>query len=218
MATLDSGRDGAARRIDPTFEIVLICTGNRFRSPIAEGLLRDLGGGLPLELRSYGTLDVGPAPPLMEAFEVAARYGLDLSGHRARPLAGEDLGGADLVLGFELAHLSASVVDAGADRERSFLLPELVELFPAVPRPEHFGTVAAAREIVWHAAELRSLQPERTPSQELRDPLGGPPQGFLESAVRIENLCRNLLQGLFGRGRAATPTEPRVGERSRRRR
>jgi protein-tyrosine phosphatase len=200
MTTRDAGREGAAR-IDPTFEIVLICTGNRFRSPIAEGLLRRLGDGLPLELQSYGTLDVGPAPPLMEAFEVAASYGLDLSGHRARPLAGEDLGGADLVLGFERAHLSASVVDAGADRDRSFLLPELVGLLPSASTPEHFGTVAAAREIVVQADRLRKTRPDRGVDQEMRDPLGGPARGFFESAARIDELCTILMRGLFGRPR-----------------
>ncbi len=91
MTEMD-GNGGApadkATQLSPTFQIVLICTGNRFRSALAEGFLRKLGTGLPLELRSLGTRDAGPAPPLLEAFELATKHGLDLTRHRARSLGG----------------------------------------------------------------------------------------------------------------------------------
>ena len=200
MAAQGSVESDRLSRIEPAFQIVLVCTGNRFRSPIAEAVLRELGNGLPLDLQSYGTRDVGTAAPLIEAFEAARTHGLDLSAHRARPLTGADLSGADLVLGFERTHIATAVVDAGAPPALSFLLPELAELLPSVARPAHFGTVAAAREIVSRAAQLRATSAGRESEHEMRDPLGGPPRGFSESAARIEELCMRLLRGLFGRG------------------
>ena len=40
---------------------------------------------LPVNARSAGTLNVGSPPPFPETLEHAHRFGLDLSGHRARP-------------------------------------------------------------------------------------------------------------------------------------
>jgi protein-tyrosine phosphatase len=200
---MDSLGDGASMgltaRIEPTFQIVLICTGNRFRSPIAEGLLRKLGEGLPLELVSFGTREVGPLPPLTEAFEAAARYGLDLDRHRACSLRGEDLRSSDLILGFEHLHIATAVVDAGAPRERSFTLPGFVDVLPSIPAPSRLGTVAGAREVVAAAARMQAAGTGGSRPAEMPDPLDGPPEGYVESATRLQELCVRLLAGLFGR-------------------
>ena len=67
MAGDDYTATGRTRLIEPRFQIVFVCTGNRFRSPIAAAFVQKHGAGLPLDLRSLGTLDTGPAPPLAEA-------------------------------------------------------------------------------------------------------------------------------------------------------
>jgi len=51
------------------FRIDFVCTGNRFRSPLAAELLRRAIGGLPVEVASVGTLDLGPLSALPEAME-----------------------------------------------------------------------------------------------------------------------------------------------------
>lgn len=91
-----------------TFSILMVCTGNICRSPMAEGLLRH---GLPktirstVSVRSAGThsLQGNRAEPL--AVEAAAAYGADISGHRARVLDAAMIRASDLVLAMENYHL-----------------------------------------------------------------------------------------------------------------
>jgi protein-tyrosine phosphatase len=210
----DRTTTNGTRQIEPTFEIALICTGNRFRSPIAAEFLRRHGSGLPLELRSLGTRETGARPPLTEALEVAARYGLDLSDHRARSLAGENLERSDLVLGFERVHVAAAVVDAGAARGRSFTLPEFAGLLASISSPAHLGSAAGARGVVAQAARLRTAQTDLFALPELGDPLGGPPRGYWDAAARIEGFCLDLVRGLFGQNAEATRRPESATEQS----
>ena len=60
---------------DPPFRILVICTGNRARSQIAEGWLRHLGGDR-VEVDSAGTDPKGVHPL---AIHVMAEVGIDIS-------------------------------------------------------------------------------------------------------------------------------------------
>ena len=51
------------------FDVVVICSGNRFRSPIAEAILRREIEGLPVRVRSFGTMDLPSGHALSEAIE-----------------------------------------------------------------------------------------------------------------------------------------------------
>jgi protein-tyrosine-phosphatase len=87
----------------------MVCTGNICRSPMAEGLLRQM---LPESLtpvvtvRSAGThgLHGNRAEPF--AVMAAAGYGADINGHRARILDPAMIRGADLVLAMEKYHIN----------------------------------------------------------------------------------------------------------------
>jgi protein-tyrosine phosphatase len=84
--------------------VLMVCTGNVCRSPMAEALLRER-----FAARARGTVEsagitalVGrPADPF--AVELLAARGIDLSAHRARQLTPEMIAGADLVLVMESA-------------------------------------------------------------------------------------------------------------------
>ena len=91
-----------------TFSVLMVCTGNICRSPIAEGLLRHL---LPpaltplVTVKSAGThgLHGNRAEPF--AIKAAAAHGADISDHRARILDPAMVKAADLVLAMERYHL-----------------------------------------------------------------------------------------------------------------
>jgi protein-tyrosine-phosphatase len=185
-----------APRRDRPFELVVICTGNRVRSPVAEGFLRMLLEGLPVRLSSAGLLDLGPVPALPETLSTAAELGLDLQAHRAQCVLGADLSSADLVVGFEQRHVATAVVDAKAPREKTFTLVDLVELLERVLPPALDSPADRARDAIARAASLR--QGRRGQPQEISDPLGGSAAVYRTTIERVRDLSERLAIGLFG--------------------
>jgi arsenate reductase len=60
--------------------VLILCTGNSARSQMAEGLLRELGGGR-FEVQSAGTRPGSVRP---EAVEVMREVGVDISAHHSK--------------------------------------------------------------------------------------------------------------------------------------
>jgi len=118
-----SGRSEAAGPDATTFNSLFVCTGNTCRSPMAEVIARDelrRRGWAHVRVASAGIAAGAGSAASPEAVEVAAREGLDLSGHRSQPLTRELLGWADLVLAMSPSHLAA--LGNTAAGERSALL------------------------------------------------------------------------------------------------
>jgi protein-tyrosine-phosphatase len=151
-----------------------------------------------LVVRSYGTLRLDPLPALPEAVELARAHGVDLSEHRCRSLAGEDLGDADLVVGFELVHAATAVLNAAAPRDRTFLLGELVTYLEQVPSTAD-GTPEGARRAVEAAAAQRRAR--RIAFEEIADPLGLPAKVQARIAADVAAQTSRLASQLFGEGR-----------------
>ena len=180
------------------FKVVFVCTGNRFRSPLAEHLLREAVQGLPVEAGSVGTHRLAEGPALPEAVELAAGLGVDLSAHRSRPLERGLLADADLVLGFERQHVARAVVDGGAARERTFTLGELCALLNAAGAAVDGEPVARARSAVREADRLRRRIRNPPPDAELADPFGGSAETYRRTAETVHDLTARLARSLFG--------------------
>lgn len=183
---------------EPPFSLAILCTANRFRSPLAAARIRAETVGLPLAVRSFATSGpTGPAP-LPQALTRGRSLGLDLDGHRATRLGRGELHAADLVLGFERSHVAAAVIEGGAPRERTFTMPEFVALAQEVS-VEDGPPVEHARRVVEAAHALRA-DAEPAKLAELADPAGGPERGYDTAANEIARLSRRLAQALFGPG------------------
>ena len=176
------------------FDVVVICSGNRFRSPLAEAILRSRTDGLPVRVRSFGTLDLPSGHALSQALELAPGYGLDLMSHRSHALAGNDLSDADLVIGFEQTHVAMAVVGAKARRDRTFLITDLVAALDDAGPPQENGVVERARAAVRQADAARTTGS----AQEIADPLGGPASGYRKAADDVYRLTSRIAERLFG--------------------
>ena len=69
-------------KMKPT--ILILCTGNSCRSHMAEGMLRAEAGDL-VNVQSAGSKPAGYVHPL--AIKVMTEVGIDISGHRSKPLS-----------------------------------------------------------------------------------------------------------------------------------
>jgi len=106
-------------------KILLVCTGNICRSPLAAALIdRALHGrGAPgIDLASAGTGAWDGAPVSEGAYLVGLERGLDLSGHRARLLTRELVDESDLILTMARHHRAR--VDELGGEGRVFVLGE----------------------------------------------------------------------------------------------
>jgi protein-tyrosine phosphatase len=84
--------------------ILIVCTGNICRSPLAEALLRERTAGKDFQISSAGTGAMVGWPADPPAVEVGQTYGLDLSAHRARQLTQPLLIASELVLTLDQSH------------------------------------------------------------------------------------------------------------------
>jgi protein-tyrosine-phosphatase len=190
-------------RVRDVFSIALICSGNRFRSPLAAAFIERLSVGFPVELQTAGTLEIVGAPVLPEARHVAVLCGLDLLQHRSRPLSHLHLEGVDLVLGFEEHHVRRAIIDAGAIRARSFTFREIVDLLANITPPDASGRVHRARLAVAAANESRRTAGGLTAGgADVADPFGRPPKVYRDTAAEIRELSLALVDHLLGERRA----------------
>jgi protein-tyrosine phosphatase len=187
------------------FSLAFVCTGNRFRSPLAAAVAADAAAGLPVTVESAGLLELEGWGALDEAVAAGAALGLDLSAHRCRQLTQGSLSGSDLVVGFERKHANAAVSDGGANVARVFTLPEAVGLLERVDRPPDSKSVARARALVRRAHELRGVETKHSQPVEIPDPLGQADAFQRRIAESVADLSRRLVAGLFETTGRITP-------------
>lgn len=111
----------------PAVKILILCTGNICRSPMAEAFMRreavTRAGEAAVTSAGFVTEGV-PAEP--HAVSVLADRGLSLSDHRSRLLTPDLLNGADLVVGMTREHVRRTGVVDHSAFPRTFTLKELV--------------------------------------------------------------------------------------------
>ena len=165
---------------------------------MAEAVVRSLAEHLPVEVSSAGTGVVQAVPSPKKTLKAASALGYDLGEHRSRSLADVNLDAADLVVGFEIAHVATAVVERGADRSKTWLLTQLVRALEAEPAGarQAAGSVDEARSHLARAAELRSSAPPMLDDQ-IADPMGRSARTHEATARTIDELCRRIVAGLF---------------------
>jgi protein-tyrosine phosphatase len=172
--------------------IVVLCTANVCRSPMAGALLaRRLSElGVTARVRSAGMLRGGD-PPLPEVISVMTGYGIDLTAHHSRVADAADLAHASLVLAMAREHLRYAVVTEPGAWPRAFTLRELIRRGEQIgPRPagEPFpGWLSRAHEGRERAALLGDSAEDDVP-----DPAGKPLREYVDAARLLDRSVARL--------------------------
>jgi protein-tyrosine phosphatase len=185
----------AATTLPPIDEprILLLCTANQCRSPMAEGVLRALAAqrGIPATVDSAGLL-TGGAPATEHAVLVLHELGIDLEDHRSRSLEDRsvDLDGADLVLTMERRHVREAVAACPPLRDRAFTLIDAVRRAEAAPprQPEETVRAWAARL----AEGRKAADAQGGGDDEVGDPVGSGVERYRDTLAELRDLLGRL--------------------------
>jgi len=135
-----------------TETVLVVCSANQCRSPLAAALLRRALEDANVLVIDAGTGESG-YPVTEETLTTAARLGVDLSDHLSTRLDPALVDAADLVLTMERAHVRTIVVDDPEAWSKTFTLKELVR------RADEVGVRAAGEPL---AEWLTALHEGRT--------------------------------------------------------
>lgn len=106
-------------------KILVICTGNACRSPMAEGFLKKYlkpEGGF--EISSAGVAAVAGAHASPFAVEVMKQEGIDISSHSTRPFSSDTAKAADVILAMTNAHKDFVISAVPEIKDKVFLYKE----------------------------------------------------------------------------------------------
>lgn len=138
-------------------KILIVCTANVCRSPVAEAILRDRLSKRGLNgwyVKSAGTWASAGQPASHYSIEVLAEQGLDISGHISRTVDDQLLEESDLILCMELGHVEALKTEFPQYASRTYLLSEMAGQRFSIddpfggPRPDYEKMVAELTDLI----------------------------------------------------------------------
>ncbi len=178
---------------DPAARILVVCTANQCRSPLAAALLQAAlhARGVLVEVDTAGLGEPGFAAT-DPTLAVGARRGLDLTAPRSRQLTPDLIAPADLVLGLERRHVREVVVMVPSAWPRSFTLKEVVRRGERVGRRQSGESLPSWLERVHEGRERRELLGSSR-LDDVGDPSGGTVADHEDLARELEDLLERLV-------------------------
>jgi sulfate adenylyltransferase len=182
------GDDPGEGTSEGPLRVLFVCTANICRSPYLELRARQLfGPGAGVEVTSAGTQGFTDEPVSDTMAAEFERHGTDIAGFRSRPLTGELIDQADLVLTAEAEHRTRLLEDRPAAFRRTFTVGQFVESAQAAD-PQLRG-----RALV--DAVLARRVPA-APEHDIADPYRRGPEAAARAGRQMEELLDVLVQRL----------------------
>jgi protein-tyrosine phosphatase len=180
------------------FRILIVCTANICRSPMAEAMVRQrLRGVSGAAVESAGVYGHEGSPMAPGSVAALAALGITDDGHRGRLLTPAMVGAADLVLTMEEGHREAILARSPEAQARTFALREFARLAGGGEPAAGPDIGTRARMLVQHADRRRIALP--WPGvDDVPDPYGGPEPGYHACAALLRAEVATLVRPLLG--------------------
>jgi protein-tyrosine phosphatase len=179
-------------------DILVVCTGNACRSPMAAAILqRHLDqSGVAARVSSAGTSPWGSGAT-GDAVTVMRERDLDIAAHSNRRLTTELLEHSDLVLGMTRDHVSFSLMRCPGAAGRVYLVGELARLGSKV------GPRDPGEPVTGWIARVAATRPTDRPLgravDEVADPVGEPIDAYRATIARLDRDLTTVAALLAGR-------------------
>ncbi|MBD3168712.1 MAG: low molecular weight protein arginine phosphatase [candidate division Zixibacteria bacterium] len=149
---------------DKKFKVLFVCTGNTCRSPMAEGIFRNMLKEMGIENIEVGSAGVSAAdgfPASSNGVAVCRDWGIDISGHRSRLLDMGLIDSSDLIL---------------------------------VMSPEHYKYIKSTHPSAQNVFLIKDFPPqsERRGDLAVEDPIGGPPEAYAKTFLELDEIIKRI--------------------------
>jgi protein-tyrosine phosphatase len=182
--------------------ILVVCTGNMCRSPMAEGMIHQLlsrQGITDIVVQSAGMAGAPGSPAAPASVKVLAERGIDISSHVVRGLNAPMIESADLVITMTAVQRDTLTRLVPQAARRIFPLKDMVRLLESGARPYPSGEpVERLREGVRLAALIRSQRADGGGDKDVADPIELGLDALEDTADELAELTDGLVEALFG--------------------
>ncbi|BBI36238.1 low molecular weight protein arginine phosphatase [Cohnella abietis] len=186
--------------------VLIVCTGNTCRSPMAEAMLKDLAerSGKPIEIRSAGVATANGLPISSHAAVTLRKRNLALPG-ASTMLSADEVVWANLILTMTAGHKRAILQRFPEALSKTFTLKEYAlrgdPVMDDVAEAEQLYSEWQVRQALGQnlsteqRARLFELQ-RNIPDFDIADPFGGPLTLYEQCADEIEDILLTLVDKL----------------------